>query len=130
MHRQALPKTFPTTSLEHQEEVLQQIVQVFKAMSFRARSQDMKGAFDAKGEVISGATTIWFGGPFDTFKDMYAQIFKKPLALAETTKLVNAWKETSSLRQRLRTFQSRDMEKVLKIFTITRRTLVHGDLGE
>jgi hypothetical protein len=34
-------------------------------------------AFAAKGEVISGTTTIWLGGPFDTFKDIYAQIFEK-----------------------------------------------------
>jgi hypothetical protein len=50
-------------------------------------------AFDAMGEVISGATTIWFAGPFGTFKDMHAQLFGKQLELAETTKPVNGWKE-------------------------------------
>jgi hypothetical protein len=44
--------------------------------------------------VIGGATTIWFSGPFDTFKDMYAQIFEKQLELAEITQRVNGWKET------------------------------------
>jgi len=134
MHGQALHKIFPIMSFEHQEEILQQIARVFKAIQSYELPNTITGygglTFGAKGEVISGATTIWFGGPSDTFKYIYAQIFEKQLEFAETTKLVNGCKENPSLRQRLRTFQCRCLEKVLKNFSVTRRTLVHGDLGE
>jgi hypothetical protein len=133
MHGQALYKSFPTMLLENQKDILRQIAQLFKAIQSYDLPHTITGygglAFGAKGGVISGATTIWFGGPFDASKEMHPQIFEKQLELAETTQLVNGWKETR-LSGSVSGYSNLEVLKRFSKITVTRLTLVHGDVSE
>jgi hypothetical protein len=45
--------------------------------------------FDEKGEIISGLIAFPWGGPFDTYENLYLVELKKQLGFAKITPLVD-----------------------------------------
>jgi hypothetical protein len=134
MFGEPLDKVFPTLSDPQQREILSQLVRVFKAIQeYQLPSTITKYDgldFDEKGEIISGPITFPWGGPFDTYENLYLEELKKQFEFADTTPLVDGWKSNPTLRARLQTFLETGIPKVLSEFSLKRPTLVHGGLGD
>ena len=45
--------------------------------------------FDEKGEVVSGHIIFSWGGPFDTYEELYLGELKKQLEVADTTPFID-----------------------------------------
>ncbi|CZR67405.1 uncharacterized protein PAC_17304 [Phialocephala subalpina] len=133
MHGESLSKRFSELSASQPEDVLVQVAHMFKLIQNYQLPPTVTGFgglnFDSNGQVVVGGLTIWFGGPFQTFQDMYLHIFRKQLELSETTPLVNGW-EGTDLRLRFQQFLNEGMPKVLENYGNVRLTLVHRDLGK
>lgn len=133
MPGQSLSSRFSELSAPQREGVLAQIAHIFKLIQSYRLPPAVNGFgglnFDNNGDVVIGGLTIWFGGPFQTFQDMYLHILRKQLELSETTPLVNGWKDTG-LRPRLQEFLTKGLTELLKNYSNVRPTLVHGDLGK
>jgi hypothetical protein len=111
--------------------VMDQVAQIFKLIqSYVPHVKGFGGLnFDDEGKVVTGGSTLWFGGPFETYIDMYLHIFRKQMEISISTALVNGWKGTD-VGDRLEKFdQSGGFVTVLNDFSDVQPTLVHGDIS-
>ncbi|KAJ5711572.1 hypothetical protein N7488_005728 [Penicillium malachiteum] len=121
---------FSKFSESQKEHVLDEVAQIFHLIqSYTPNVTGFGGLnFDHEGKVVTGASSLWFGGPFATYTDMYVFIFRKQMEMAGSSALVNGWKD-SDVASRLETFdQSGGFVKLLSSYHKFRPTLVHGDI--
>ncbi|KAH8807520.1 hypothetical protein F5884DRAFT_342876 [Xylogone sp. PMI_703] len=131
MHGELLGDRFSNLSESQKQHVLDQVAQVFKMIQCYTPGVTGFGGlkFDDEGKVVTTGLTIWFGGPFTSYTDMYLYIFQKQIELSKSTPLVNGWKGTG-LDERLTAFrESGKFSKLLHEYSNVQPTLVHGDLS-
>lgn len=88
--------------------------------------------FDADGNVVIGPTSIYGGGPCDSFQQLYAEYFQTQLDFADKCDIVQGWNDTD-LRARLDKFAAEGLPPLLASsvhFDDARPTLVHADFGK
>ncbi|KAH8800174.1 kinase-like domain-containing protein [Xylogone sp. PMI_703] len=131
MHGELLGDRFSNLSESQKQYILDQVAQVFKMIQCYTPGVTGFGGlkFDDEGKVVTTGLTIWFGGPFTAYTDMYLYIFQKQIELSKSTPLVDGWKGTG-LDERLKAFdESGQFSKLLYEYSNIQPTLVHGDLS-
>ena len=131
-HGEQIGSTFAELPTERKGFVLNQIAQVFQLLqSYHPRGLSYGGLkFGKDGKVCSGALSIWGGGPFTDYADMYDYLFRTQIERSKSTSLVDGWRD-SDLAGRLHEFEaSGGLAKLLRSLPAAPPTLVHGDLGQ
>ncbi|KAJ5699195.1 hypothetical protein N7493_012103 [Penicillium malachiteum] len=131
MSGELLGDRFSKFSESQKEHVLDEVAQILHLIqSYTPNVTGFGGLnFDHEGKVVTGASSLWFGGPFATYTDMYMFIFRKQMEIAASSSLVNGWKD-SDVASRLETFdQSGGFVKLLSSYHEFRPALVHGDIS-
>ncbi|KAK9426447.1 putative Aminoglycoside phosphotransferase domain-containing protein [Seiridium unicorne] len=114
--------------------ILRQIAEVLKLIQTYRLPTSIQGygglRFNETGQIVTGPTTIPYGGPFKTLQEMYTQALKNQLQEADRNHIVRGWREAEgNLRERLDRL-ARDQGGIAKIVeenSVQRPTLVHGD---
>lgn len=129
-----LDKALPGIDLTSQKNVYRQIARLFKLVQDYSLPDSVKGygglKFDETGEnVVSGPTSIPCGGPFVSLGDMYVQMMQRQLDESESSSLLQGWRGDCHLRERLDRFLAMGIAPLVRSNSISRPTLVHGDLS-
>jgi hypothetical protein len=128
----SLNEDLASLAIPDQQKILDQISKVFKVIQSYKLPSAIQGYgglnFDEHGNVVVGPTAIPCGGPFSSLTDMYKQLLRKQIDLAQDCKLISGWK-SSNLRTRLELFYTQGVAKVLETVTDKTPCLVHADMS-
>ncbi|KAI1176681.1 hypothetical protein F4777DRAFT_247034 [Nemania sp. FL0916] len=129
-HGVQLDNIFDQMDSRAQQSIQKQIAEVFKLIQdypLPAAAVGYGGLrFAESGEIVTGATSIPCGGPFDTLEDMYAQMMRWQLADSKTSPILKGWDD--QLQDRLNRFLAEGIVPLVRGNSVARQTLVHGDL--
>lgn len=86
---------------------------------------------DQSGDVVSGQGTMLDGGPWTTYDEFLKAKMKNPLHDADTSSVVQGWKE-GGLRDRIENFVQNKLSKVLREagVELSKLVLLHVDFSE
>lgn len=85
-------------------------------------------AFDASGNIVSTALSIFHAGPFSSYHDLLRGTIQDKLEKVDADPWVRGWRD-NGIRDRLDKFLSRGLTDLLKDISSLDKTLVHADFS-
>ncbi|OOQ89873.1 phosphotransferase enzyme family protein [Penicillium brasilianum] len=121
-------------ALDHntRQSLLYQIARVVKAFQdYRLpKTVSMYGGlkFDDQGEIVNTASTLPCGGPFHSYQQFIREMCTWQLKMSDRSAYLNRWRDIPGLRERLESFLTRGLDKLLDEIPEQKPTLIHADL--